>query len=331
MNAIILRQSYRKRIITSLFFLLCFVLLSAEVSTAQTKIILKEKAVVTGPGVTLGEIADIEGGPSDLINKIKNIRIMAAPPPAILVPLQERMIEYRLIENGLKNADITIVGASTVSVYLDTVIISGEQFIAAAREYLEKNVIVKNGNKVVEFFRVPSPRTAAKRDLSIKVNPVKIGRLKGIFPLYVGIYNGDKLYQSVPVQANVRTFESIVVASRILPRGTVITAGDLKIINDETTKYNNDLVFDKADLVGKETTVTINIEKPVRLQDVASPTVIKRGDNVDIEVTKGGIIIKCKGVANRDGRIGDIIPVTRVNTHIQLQALVVSGSKVTIK
>ena len=75
----------------------------------------------------------------------------------------------------------------------------------------------------------------------------------------------------------------------------------------------------------------INIERPIRLQDVASPTVIKRGDNVDIEVTKGGIIIKCKGVANRDGRIGDIIPVTRVNTHIQLQALVVSGSKVTIK
>jgi len=36
-------------------------------------------------------------------------------------------------------------------------------------------------------------------------------------------------------------------------------------------------------------------------------------------------------LANRDGRIGDIIPVTRINTHIQLQALVVSSSKVTIK
>ena len=331
MNAIMLRQSYYKKLITSLFFLLCFVLLSPEVSSAQTKIILKKRAVVSGPTVTLGEIADIEGGPPDLINKIKNIQIMAAPPPAILVPLQKRMIEYRLIENGLKNADISIGGASTVSVYLDTVIIQGEKFIAAAREYLEKNVIVKNGNKVIEFLRVPPPRTAAKRDLSIKVNPVKIGRLKGNFPLYVGIYNGDKLYQSVPVQAKVRTFESIVVASRMLLKGTVITADDLKIINDETTRYNNDLVFDKADLVGKETTVTINAEKPVRLQDVASPTVIKRGDTVDIEVTRGGVTIICKGVANRDGRIGDIIPVTRVNTHIQLQALVVSGSKVTIK
>ncbi|KPK95648.1 hypothetical protein AMJ80_04330, partial [bacterium SM23_31] len=216
-------------------------------------------------------------------------------------------------------------------VYLDTVIIPGDKFIDVAREYLEKNVIVKNGSKVIEFLRVPHSIAAAKRDLSIKVNPTKIGRLKGKFPLYVGIYNGDKLYQSVPVQANVRTFESIVVASRMLPRGTVITADDLKIINDETTKYNDDLVTDKADLVGKETTIPVTADNPVRLDNVASLTVIKRGDTVDIEVIRGGVSILCKGVANRDGRIGDIITVTRVNTQIPLQALVVNSTKVTIK
>lgn len=317
--------------IALLAVLLCGLCIDAPVSTAQTKIILLEKVVVRGPGVMLNEIAKFEGGTPEFIEKLGNINLSSAPPPTLAISITNQLVEFKLKENRIAQTETIITGASKVSVYLDTVIINGDQVAEIARDYLANYLTAMDTEYVIEILRVPAPRAAAKRDLLIKVRPLAIGRTKGSFNLQVGIYNGDKLSQSIPIPIKVRTFEEMVVASHPLSIGTLITVEDIKIITEESTMYNNDIIKDISLVIGKETKRLVRAEKPLRMDDLIVPNVVKRGDPITIEVTKGGITILCKGIARQNGHIGDTIQVTRLNERTILFGVINSAGKVLVK
>jgi flagella basal body P-ring formation protein FlgA len=297
----------------------------------QTKIILNEQAVVPGPVVTVADIATISGGISDFIERIGSVSVSTAPMPVMPIQLTDKLIEYKLKENQIKMTDITVGGAKRVLVYLDTVMIAGERIIEVARKYLENIEGDKEIKRSIEFVRVPPPRPAARRELSIKARPLTIGRLRGSFSLYVGIYNGELLTQSVPVQVKIRTFGPLVVAVRAIPRGTIITEEHVEIITYETTNYNYDLVKDKRLLIGKEARIPIKSGKPIKINDVVKPVLIHRGEAITIAVEKGGIVITCTVVAQKNGRQGDTIPVKRNNQRNFLQVTIVSESEFVVQ
>lgn len=316
---------------SSLILLLSFVWLFPETGPAQTRILLKEKAVVQGPGILLSEIAQIEGGSPEFIKLLGDINLSSAPPPIQPLILTNQFVNFKLKENRIMSSDIVLGGVTRVSVYLDTVIVSGNTFENIVLQYLDKVLTDEGIDHTIEFLRIPRARPAARKDLVVKMKTVSIGRLKGNFNLQVGIYNGDRLSQTVQVPVKVRTFEEMVVASNFIPRGTIITDDHLKIITDETTMLNSDYVSDISLLVGMEANKAINAGKPVRTADVDAPRIIKRGDFITIEVVRGGITILCNGIAKKDGRLGDIIPVVRDHNKQVLYARVDSRNKVSIK
>jgi len=320
-----------KKKITLLAILICGLWIDAPVSIAQTKIILLDKAIVSGPGVLLKEIAKFEGGTPEFIEKLGSINLSSAPPPTQAIAITNQFIEFKLKENRIAKTETIITGVSKVAVYLDTVIINGEKIAEIVREYLAGYLSDMGTDYTIEIMRIPPPRSAAKRDLLVKVRPLTIGRTKGSFNLQVGIYNGDKLSQSIPVPVKVRTFETMVVASTLLTVGTKITEDNIKVITEESTMYNNDFIKDMSLAIGKETKRMVRAERPLRIDDLVMPKLVNRGDPITIEVTKGGITILCKGIAKQDGRLGDTIQVTRINERLILYAVIKSANKVLVK
>jgi flagella basal body P-ring formation protein FlgA len=234
-------------------------------------------------------------------------------------------------QNRIQETDALIGGGGFVMVYIDTVVITGEQIIEVARKYLDEKVQIPDGTKIITPVRPVSTVIAPKRDCFIKVMPNIIGRLKGVVSISVGIYNGDRFYQMLPVQMQVRTFEPMVVTLRTIQYKTILVASDIKRIIGESTQYNNDLVTDVSQVIGQETKRTISAEQPILQSDLLPPTLVRQGDLVEIEVTKGGVTIWGTGIARRDGRLGDTIPVARANQSVVIQALVAGDKKVIIK
>jgi flagella basal body P-ring formation protein FlgA len=312
--------------------LFCALLLMSVYSAeAQTKVILKKSTIVPGPVVTIGEIADISGGTVDIINKIKQINLTPAPQPKIPIKITAELVRYMIKQNRIQETDALIGGGGFVMVYIDTVVITGEQIIEVARKYLDEKVQIPDGTKIITPVRPVSTVIAPKRDCFIKVMPNIIGRLKGVVSISVGIYNGDRFYQMLPVQMQVRTFEPMVVTLRTIQYKTILVASDIKRIIGESTQYNNDLVTDVSQVIGQETKRTISAEQPILQSDLLPPTLVRQGDLVEIEVTKGGVTIWGTGIARRDGRLGDTIPVARANQSVVIQALVAGDKKVIIK
>jgi len=331
MKTVSLHKSFNKWWTIPLFIIFILIWLWIGISSAQTKIFIKKNAVVPGPHISLGDVAAVESAVPEYEQILKEITLSIAPPINIPYKINKRFIEQKLKEHQVDLNHVFFSGAGETSVVLDTVIISGQRFLETARTFLEQSISVSNGNYEIEILRNPLPKPAPKRDVNLRVVHRKIGRLKGSFNINVGIFNGDKRYQIVPVYVRVRTYEPMIVAARDILMGTIISEKDIKLVVDESTKYNYDLVSDKNLVLGKQTRMTITENRPLLLKNLEIPPLIYKGDLVEIEVKRGRISVTCKGIAQKNGRLRDIIPVKRLDTRKEYRATVAGINKVIIQ
>lgn len=90
----------------------------------------------------------------------------------------------------------------------------------------------------------------------------------------------------------------IVVASRIIPANTVITADDLRLrpSGDGTTE------IDLNTIVGMETRVALFAGRPIAMSDVGVPAVVERNQVIPLIFQSAGLEIKTDGrVLDRAG------------------------------
>ncbi|MCP4723558.1 MAG: flagellar basal body P-ring formation protein FlgA [bacterium] len=301
------------------------------VCNAQTKITLKDHVVVEAPTVTLGDLADIEGELDEYVGFLEKIRISTSPTPGIPIRIRRSLVNSRLSENKVKLSEIDLKGAETVKVELATEVVDGQEFVKIAKEYINNSIEDKDVEYVIDVIKTQPSRLVPKYKRKLKPVIKSLGRLKGTVRLWIGVYNDEKLFTRIPVYLQVRTFEKYVVAGRSINKGTIITEEDLKVIEDESTDYNNDLLTSIEELIGKEAKFTLRAGLPVKMSDVDLPKIIKRGDRVDIVVARGGITVKSQGVAQRDGRIGDLIPVLQTGKRKPVNCTVTGASKVVIE
>ncbi len=307
------------------------VCLLAGICTAQTKITLRQDVVVPGPDVKLREIADIKSNVPGYPEQLGAFQISIAPPVGVPLQLSRKMIEYKLKDLQVDTDAVTVTGPELITVALDTVLIPGTAFQKAAQEYLEEKIKVMNGSYEIQFLRTPAPKPAPRYKYSLKAVQGRIGRLKGSFSVNIAIFSGVKQYQTVPVYVRVRTFEPMVVAVRHIPFGTVISSDDVRLVMEESTTYNYDLIENIQSVVGKRAKISIAENNPVLLKNIEEPPLINKGDSVEIEVWRGSIVISCKGIARQEGHLGDVIQVKGVDSGTMYMATVVSTSKVTIQ
>lgn len=110
-----------------------------------------------------------------------------------------------------------------------------------------------------------------------------------------------------------------VVVKRAVPRGQVLTAADLKV---EPATVVAGGVDDIDTLVGKMAVRPLNEGEAVRVNMVAAPPVVKRGDPVQIRNGVSGLEISAEGVAEEDAPQGSRVRVRNTASGSRMQAIV---------
>ena len=96
-----------------------------------------------------------------------------------------------------------------------------------------------------------------------------------------------------------------VVAARNLPAQTVISSGDLMLVEATIS----DALTDPTEAFGLETRVAIYAGRPVRVSDLGPPALIERNAIVALEYRSGGLVIRAEGRALARGGAGETIRV----------------------
>ena len=116
---------------------------------------------------------------------------------------------------------------------------------------------------------------------------------------------------------------AVWVSTQSLKRGTVLQAGMFKQAEMPVPAYENRLVGDEREMINMELQRDLPANTPLRLQDLKSSTMVKRGQQVLVAVGEGkGFLITVRAEAQQDGTLGDQIRLKNPESGRSLTAVV---------
>ncbi|MCK4967254.1 flagellar basal body P-ring formation protein FlgA [bacterium] len=287
---------------------------------------LKEKVIVQGPVVSLGDLADVSSADGELKSKLERIEIANSPPPLKARILKRAYILSRLKQNQIPVEKIAMTGSDKVIFSTDVKEVTGDDIINCARKYVEGKLSYKLEERVIAIDKKFGSYFVPSRDLRLAVLERKVGMMKGKFWVTVGIYNGGILYRSLMVPVKVRTFEKVVVARKVIKGGKIITQADVTVEKKETTTFGDDVIYSLNDAVGKRAKMTLRGDSILKERILEEIPLVERGEQVTIMVIKGDVVIKVPGRAMQSGNKNEVIRVLNLSSNENLLAQV-SGDK----
>jgi flagella basal body P-ring formation protein FlgA len=197
---------------------------------------------------------------------------------------------------------------------------------AAAREFIARDP----ANTGLEATAAPTdPRLrlrACGQPLAATVASGQPGATRLTVEVRCAAPQAWRLY--VPVQ--VTGSRPVVVAARPLARDTILAADDVRLAPRDVGTVGYGTFSSLADVVGQRVRRDL-AEGAVFMPGLLDrPPLVRRGQEVMLEARAAGLTVRMAGVARRDGRLGETIPVENISSGEVREAIVRSAKSVEV-
>ena len=241
----------------------------------------------------------------------------------VFKPCRVRISLPRLLAGALATGLLAATGPGSAGQYQ-----SHDSIRDAARDHVWEHA---------DGFPVPPQVTVGRLDSRLKL-PGCTGALEAFTPpgrkrtgrTTVGVRcNGAKPW-SLYVPVTVSVMGEVVVATRDLMRGQMISASDIELAERDLTQLHSGYLSTLDLAVGKRVKRTIRQGRIVKPIQIAAPTLIKKGAEVTIKASSDRIQITTKGKALGSGGIGERIRVRNLRSSKVVEATVVNAGTVQV-
>jgi len=132
------------------------------------------------------------------------------------------------------------------------------------------------------------------------------------------------------VPMTVSIYKQVVVAADTLPRGTILSARQLKLAKRNLAKLPQGYYIDPAKLVGMKLKRNITSGFPLTPTMVAAPKLIKRGQRVTLVSHTTAIRVVMPGKALENGAIGERIRVKNLSSKRVVEGVVNASGEIEV-
>lgn len=146
----------------------------------------------------------------------------------------------------------------------------------------------------------------------------------------VTFYNKGNEIKQINVSARVEIRAEVAVAAERISKGTTITEGMVRLENMVIHGPATDFCTDFAEVVGQVAERNIQPNHPVVKANLAKAVDVKAGDLVLIVAENIEVKLTTRGVAKKDGSIGELIPVLNLRSNKKLFGRVVDAGTVQV-
>ena len=318
-----------------LLLFLCLTLLSAawinSAEAAYVNVTIPPENTVSGERIILGDIARIEAlnaAGTDLAEALGKIDLGPAPAAGEELVLRQGQLEQRLRASRLNLAEAAWTLPRELRLTGRGQTVSAEILRGALEKYLAETEPYRSGHYSllnVNFSALPTlpPGQAAYRfSAQNSSNPTS---LSGTFFFAV---NGQEVAR-VRVNAQVELSLTVLVAARALPRGHVLTDGDLSSGLVPYSQAKGALNEPEA-AVGATLKNAVAPGEPIRERNLGKSLIVRRGDVVTMIARQGDLKVTATGQARQDGALGDTISILNINSKKTVTGLVVGPKQVEV-
>ena len=143
-------------------------------------------------------------------------------------------------------------------------------------------------------------------------------------------YKNGKFIKKLGVVCRLELFADIVVAKTTVRRGSAITREMLDIVRREVSLPADDFCTEIAQVTGQQAKRTIRVRGLLRKSNLEPLPTIRSGEIVMIVADNGNIKITARGIAKKDGAMGETIPVLSLRSNKKIHGRVIGGGTVQV-
>lgn len=230
---------------------------------------------------------------------------------------------------------ITIIAALILAMSLTprsfAFTIAGADIEAIALETVEKVLAERGETRRHEIFftnRAPDLKLP-EGVVEVKANiPTQISYLS-LTPVRAVVYVNNRVVRTVSLTANIRVYDSVLVANHDLRIEIPVSAADFHT-TEVAIDGRNEFVKDVAEIAGLVPHRFIRAGSPVTKSYFQQPVAVISGQHVNIILNVRGVKVSAKGIVITRGRVGSLVKVKNETSEKILTARVIDEHTVEV-
>ena len=311
--------------------LIIIILLASTGAMAQVaNIRVAGQTSVTTGSMTIGDIASVECSDSSMAETLKAVRLGLSPMPGSWRELERDVILNQLMRNGFSKRQIKLLSPKFIKVYRKSQNVTQPVLEAKLRDFIAANAPwTSDEMEVTEISRI-NDVMIPQGDLFIDVRLRGNGSYLGLTPFVVDMQVNGKSVKQIVMQARISVYRQAVVAINAIPNGQMVRASDLELRRIDISSARGKSFNSLKELQGMSAKTYIQAGQVVTASQVIPPILVKRGNVVSLEATSRGFMIRTTGIAQQDGRKGELIRVKNSASKKVIDAKVTGSGRVEV-
>lgn len=268
-----------------------------------------------GPNVLLGEV--VEGLPPEAAA----LSVKPSGRPGTQTSVDAALVALKLRRAPGGPYQLSGTGRSLVQVAEQ--LIPGASLRRFAQDQLEAQLSGTAGAELKPLGGVADLKLYGA-PVRLHLAPIELGQLRGnvvlrIQVLQAGPDGAERETATVPLSFLVKRSEQRLVATRAIRKGEALGAENLALREMDAT-YEDRGFGSLGEVEGQKARAYVGAGKALTRSMVEFPPLIRRGDAVRVLVRSGAVLVEAAGIAQRDAREGESLPVLMDSSKKTLQA-----------
>jgi len=291
------------------------------------RIVVPAAVTVHGQVVRLGDVAALQGDGAKALGTV----VLGAAPAAG----ESRTLDGALVLSAIRREagsldGLTYTIPASVRVRRAAQDVSESAVRQIIEGFLAETLGMGAGDAVLRsvelpgLIRVPAG-TYAARVLAPPGMPL-LGRVR----LQVEFSLDDRPVKSVWITADIGLYGAVVVATRPVGRGELVSAADVTVDRLDLSQVARGVVTDVGDVAGRLARTPLIPYTPIRRDQLESPAAVRRGDVVLLVAERNGLRITAPGEVRADAGLGEQVRVVNRISRKDLVGRVRDASTVAV-
>ncbi|MBI4558494.1 MAG: flagellar basal body P-ring formation protein FlgA [Candidatus Hydrogenedentes bacterium] len=280
---------------------------------------IKDEALVKGPKIRLGEIAELRGEHAATLAEL-DVGPAATPGNAKIV--DAALLLSRIQNTGVDVSNMEVQGAKSVRATTLSLELTPEVIAEDLREFIATQMPWDAADATVDVY--PPAKSEILPDGQVAIRWMPNPEYGWVGP---EVFRGELVVdgavkKALLCKATIQAYGEVVVAAQDIPRGAVISQADLTT-ERRTLGVSKEAGFTRpADLIGAVAKTSIFTGQLISRRQVEAPKLVKRNQIVSVEVSYGALVVRARARALADGREGDLVPCATLESKEMFQGVV---------
>jgi flagella basal body P-ring formation protein FlgA len=288
---------------------------SEQDSTLQ--VYLPREVTIKDSCLKLGEVGIIRGNPpeDELAAKASEIVLGQISMPGQEIIIDRQMVLSRLACNGIPTSKVTLKGAEKITVRQQRQTIRGDEFVTLASSFLKSN---PPDASVCQWNPIRTPKDFVIGEIGedIRFSPRLVqSSITDQARVEIGVLSGGKKIgvREVTFRLKYNCHKAVTLVD--IPAGAVISPENVKTEETESDYPEPVNWRQPYGLIAKRRLTANTVLRPYMLESLKSPIIVKRNQNVVIQIQTPGLLVTAVGKTMQEASAGEYIKVRNADSQ----------------